>query len=299
LVLVQGDTTTAFGAALAAFYRRIPVAHVEAGLRTGNKHAPFPEEGNRLLTARLADYHFAPTEQARENLLKEGIPAPSIFVTGNTVLDALRLAVERIRREPPAIAGLPGRWSPDGPRRMVLVTAHRRENFGPRLESMCRGIAALARRFRAVDFVYPVHLNPQVREPVYRLLAGHENIHLIEPLDYLQFVALMDQSHLILTDSGGVQEEAPSLGKPVLVTRDTTERPEAVALGVVQLVGCDAEAIQAGVARLLEDRRAYEGMARAVNPYGDGHACERILEALAILLAPSASAEERSRRLAA
>ncbi len=300
MVVVQGDTSTAFCAALAAFYRRIPVGHIEAGLRTGDKYSPFPEEINRVLATRLADYHFAPTEQARQNLLGEGVSPQAISVTGNTVIDALQWVVQRVRRQPPEIPGLSlDRWAVGANRRMVLITGHRRENFGHRLESMCQAILTLARRFPTVDFVYPVHLNPHVRQPVHRLLAGRENIHLIEPLDYPQFVALMDQSCLILTDSGGVQEEAPSLGKPVLVTRDVTERPEAVAMGTVRLVGCDAETIVAGVTQLLEDRRAYETMARAINPYGDGTACTRILAAWDDILCSQCPQTTTSDRLVA
>jgi UDP-N-acetylglucosamine 2-epimerase (non-hydrolysing) len=279
-VLVQGDTTTVFCAALAAFYRRIPVGHVEAGLRTWNKYAPFPEEINRGLTTRLADYHFAPTEQARKNLLRDGVADEAIFVTGNTVIDALLLAVEKVRCRAPEIPGLARHVGGASGRRLVLITAHRRENFGAGFESICAAIAHLAGAYPDVDFVYPVHLNPQVREPVNRILAGRDNIHLIEPLGYLPFVWLMDQAHLILTDSGGVQEEAPSLGKPVLVMRETTERPEAVAMGTVRLVGTDPRRIVQEVSRLLDDADAYQTMARRVSPYGDGQACSRILNAL-------------------
>jgi UDP-N-acetylglucosamine 2-epimerase (non-hydrolysing) len=278
MVVVQGDTTTVFCAALAAFYHKIPVAHVEAGLRTWNSRSPFPEEINRVLTTRLAAHHFAPTEQARANLLRDGVASEAIFVTGNTVIDALQLAVHKVRRHPPAIPGLAtGFLRAARDRRVVLVTAHRRENFGPGFESLCSGIAELARRFPTVDFVYPVHLNPHVREPVQRILAGKANVHLIEPLEYLPFVALMDACHLVLTDSGGVQEEAPSLGKPVLVMRDTTERPEAVAMGTVRLVGTNAGQIVRHVGELLTDRSAYDAMSRAVNPYGDGRAVPRIV----------------------
>ncbi len=280
MVLVQGDTTTVFCAALAAFYRRIPVGHVEAGLRTWNKHSPFPEEANRVMTTRLADYHFAPTDQAERNLLAEDVPADKILVTGNTVIDALMLAIEKIREHPPEVSGLPPDFFAGRDRKLVLVTGHRRESFGEGFESICGAISELARQFPGVDFVYPVHLNPNVREPVYRLLADKPNVSLIEPQGDLQFVALMDRSTIILTDSGGVQEEAPSLGKPVLVMRDTTERPEAVATGTVRLVGTDASAIIENVSMLLKDPAAYNSMARAVNPYGDGRACERIVSAL-------------------
>ena len=280
LVIVQGDTTTTFCAALAAFYQRVPVAHVEAGLRTGNLEAPWPEEANRLLTTRLTGLHFPPTETSRQNLLAEGVPADRVFVTGNTVIDALFLAREKVRANPPPLPGLPDGLLADRRTPLVLITGHRRENFGPGFESICRAIAELAGRFPGTGFVYPVHLNPNVREPVRRILgrAEHGNVHLIEPLSYLPFVALMDRATLLLTDSGGVQEEAPSLGKPVLVMRDTTERPEAVEAGTARLVGTDAGTIVAAVARLLTDREAYAGMARAHNPYGDGHAAARIVE---------------------
>jgi len=284
LVLVQGDTTTVFCAALAAYYHRIPVGHVEAGLRTGDKYSPMPEEVNRVLTTRLADYHFAPTEQARQNLLAENVPDASIFVTGNTVIDALLLAVQKVRLRPTQVPGLTSDFLGKCGPRVVLITAHRRENFGQGFENICRAVGELAHRFPGVEFVWPVHLNPNVRQPVFRLLHGRANIHLIEPLDYLPFVALMDRSYLVLTDSGGVQEEAPSLGKPVLVMRDTTERPEAVAMGTVRLVGTDPLAIATGVGTLLEDPSAYHAMARAINPYGDGHACRRIVDALEEIL---------------
>ena len=282
LLLLQGDTTTVFAAALAAFYHGVPVGHVEAGLRTGNLHAPWPEEANRVLTSRLATLHFSPTETGRQHLLAEGVPAGSIFVTGNTVIDALFLALARIRVHPPPIPGLRAEtlagWNGTP---VVLITGHRRENFGAGFESICRAIAELARRFPQTQFVYPVHLNPNVREPVRRLLgADHAaNVHLIEPLPYLPFVALMDRATLILTDSGGIQEEAPSLGKPVLVLRDATERPEAVAAGTVKLVGTDFQTIVGEAGRLLRDREAYRAMARRHSPYGDGKATGRILDA--------------------
>ena len=279
LILVQGDTTTVFAAALAAFYRQVAVGHVEAGLRTGNKLSPFPEELNRVMTSRIADWHFAPTEGARQNLLAEGVDPARIFVTGNTVIDALQLALARIRRERPEVPGLPAGLMSDG-RPLVLITGHRRESFGAGFESICRAIATLADRFPETAFVYPVHLNPNVREPVFRLLGRRANVHLIEPLSYLPFVALLDRCTLALPDSGGVQEEAPSLGKPVLVMRDTTERPEAVAAGLARLVGSDAERIVAEVSSLLTDRAAYAAMVGKVNPYGDGHASERIVAAL-------------------
>ncbi len=286
MVVVQGDTTTVLAASLAAFYHQIPVAHVEAGLRTGNRFSPYPEEINRVLTSRLADLHFAPTERARENLLREGVPADRVFVTGNTVIDALLIAVERNRKSPPTIPGLPAwlqpaRLGPSRPR-IVLITGHRRENFGKGFEGICQAIATLAGRFPDVQFVYPVHLNPNVREPVQRILGNltGDNVHLIAPLPYLEFVALMDASYIILTDSGGVQEEAPSLGKPVLVMRDTTERSEAVEIGTVRPVGTAGDAIVGGVAALLENEGRRTVMANAVNPYGDGRACGRIVVAL-------------------
>jgi UDP-N-acetylglucosamine 2-epimerase (non-hydrolysing) len=284
LVLVQGDTTTVFCATLAAFYHRIPVGHVEAGLRTGDLSAPWPEEANRVLTSRLAALHFAPTEGARDNLLREGVPAGRIHVTGNTVVDALLMARERVRAAPPEVPGLPASAG-SGPRRLVLVTCHRRESFGPGLESICRALAELAARFPGVDFVYPVHPNPNVRGPVDaalgRLPGG--NVHLVNPLEYLPFVSLMDRCALLLTDSGGVQEEAPILGKPVLVLREVTERPEAVAAGAARLVGTDRQKIVAEVSRLLTDKRAYAEMAQVRHVYGDGHAAERIVEVCARL----------------
>ncbi len=298
-VLVQGDTTTVFCATLAAFYHHIPVGHVEAGLRTWNLQAPWPEEANRVLTSRLATLHFAPTETARQNLLNEGVPSEIIHVTGNTVIDALFLALEKIRKHPPAIPGLPGNSMEslmNAP--VVLITGHRRENFGDGFESICQAIAELARRFPEVHFVYPVHLNPNVREPVMRILsigkgvAGEgtvcslhtscsrrPNVHLIEPLSYLPFVSLMNRATLILTDSGGVQEEAPSLGKPVLVMRNTSERPEAVQAGTAKLVGTEMQSIVEESHRLLTNPQACAQKQRAHNPYGDGRAAERIVQA--------------------
>lgn len=284
LVLVQGDTTTVFCAALAAFYHRIPIGHVEAGLRTGNMQSPWPEEANRVLTTRLAALHFAPTESNRVNLLKENVPDVDIVVTGNTVIDALLLGLEQVRRAPVSIAGLPT-WlmAPDCRVPVVLVTGHRRENFGSGMESICHALAQLASHFPEMHYVYPVHLNPNVREPVQRILgsAGSDkvsgNVHLIEPLPYLSFIALMDRAKLILTDSGGVQEEAPSLGKPVLVMRDTTERPEAVLAGTVKLVGSSTEAIVRETTSLLVDDKRYQSMQRPYNPYGDGKAAARII----------------------
>ncbi|HQT94557.1 MAG: UDP-N-acetylglucosamine 2-epimerase (non-hydrolyzing) [Acidobacteria bacterium 21-70-11] len=285
LVLVQGDTTTTFCAALASFYRHIPVGHVEAGLRTGNLESPWPEEANRILTTRLARLHFAPTAGNRANLLREGVPGDRIVVTGNTVIDALFLALEIVKNARPAIPGLPD-GVVSGAQPLVLITGHRRENFGPGFEAICQAIAELARRFPDAAFVYPVHLNPNVRRPVDAILrfAGTANIHLIEPLSYLPFVAMMSRATVILSDSGGVQEEAPSLGKPVLVMRDTTERPEAVTAGTVKLVGTDRRAIVEEASRLLTDRVAYDAMARATNPYGDGKATGRIVAACASFL---------------
>jgi len=281
IVIVQGDTTTSFCAALSAFYRGIPVGHVEAGLRTWNKLSPFPEEINRVMTSRIADLHFAPTQWAKDNLLKEGVPDDRIFVTGNTVIDALHIAVEKVRENPPEIHGVPSHLlNGDGKRPLVLITGHRRENFGEGFRNICQAISELSARFPNTAFVYPVHLNPNVRTPVFDLLSGRDNVHLIEPLSYLPFVALMNRSTLVLTDSGGVQEEAPGLGKPVLVMRDTTERPEAVEAGTVKLIGTDRQMIINSVATLLSNREAYNAMAGASNPYGDGKACQRIAAAL-------------------
>ena len=281
IVIIQGDTTTTFCAALTAFYRQIPVGHVEAGLRTWNKFSPFPEEINRIMTSRLADLHFAPTQWSKDNLIKEGIADNRIFVTGNTVIDALHIAVEKVRKNPPEIPGLPSHMlNGDTKRPLVLITGHRRENFGEGFENICSAISQLSIRFTDADFVYPVHLNPNVQKPVFDILSGRDNIYLIEPLAYLPFVALMDRCRIVLTDSGGVQEEAPSLGKPVLVMRDTTERPEAVDAGTVRLVGTDIEKITDSVSELLTDAQAYAAMARAVNPYGDGKACQRIVNIL-------------------
>jgi UDP-N-acetylglucosamine 2-epimerase (non-hydrolysing) len=290
LLLVQGDTTTTLCGALAAFFRKVPVGHVEAGLRTFNLQAPWPEEGNRVLASRVTTLHFAPTDVSRRNLMAEGVPDENIVVTGNTGIDALFLARDKVLLNPPTIPGLPGILQPgtpcaDGSPRLVLITGHRRENFGDGFENICRSIAELARQFPDTHFVYPVHLNPNVREPVNRLLGAEAhsgvlpNVHLLEPLSYLPFVGLLERAYIILTDSGGIQEEAPSLGKPVLVMRDTTERPEGVDAGTVRLVGTNAATIVREVSRLLTDRNAYNHMARSHNPYGDGHATQRILEA--------------------
>jgi UDP-N-acetylglucosamine 2-epimerase (non-hydrolysing) len=281
IVLVHGDTTTTMAASLAAFYQRVPVAHVEAGLRTGNLLSPWPEEGNRKLTGSLAAVHFAPTERARQNLLAENVPDERIVVTGNTVIDAL-LHVRRLLETDPQLRADAEQHLPSliPGRRMLLVTGHRRESFGSGFERICAALAEIAYARPDIDVVYPVHLNPLVQEPVTRLLTGIPNVYLIEPLDYVPFVLLMDRAHLILTDSGGVQEEAPSLGKPVLVMRDTTERQEAVDAGVVRLVGTEVRAIVDGVSELLDDSAAYRSMSSGENPYGDGRACERIVNAL-------------------
>jgi UDP-N-acetylglucosamine 2-epimerase (non-hydrolysing) len=279
-VLVHGDTTTTFAAALAAFYRRIPVGHVEAGLRTGNRYAPFPEEINRTLTDALADLFFAPTETARANLRREGIPDERIVVTGNTVIDALFHIKNRLETDSGLRRDLDRRFGfLDPARRLILVTGHRRENFGAGFEAICAALAELGRR-PDVQIVYPVHLNPNVREPVQRILGECPNIHLTDPAEYLPFVYLMDKARIVITDSGGIQEEAPSLGKPVLVMREVTERPEAVEAGTVKLVGTDTATIVATAATLLDDADAYAAMSRAHNPYGDGKAGPRIRDAI-------------------
>lgn len=280
LVVVQGDTTTVFAVAMASFYAGVPVAHVEAGLRTGDLAQPYPEEANRRLTSVLADLHFAPTARARENLEREGVPAARIHVTGNTVVDALLSMADRIDRDPELFADLERRLPYGDGRRSILVTGHRRESFGQGFAAICEAIGRLAERHPDIDFVYPVHLNPKVRKPVQRRLGGIENIHLLEPVDYLSFVFLMRRCHLILTDSGGVQEEAPTFDKPVLVMRRKTERLEAVEAGASRLVGTSKEAIEAEVERLLSDPAAYREMSRAVNPFGDGAASQRIRDAI-------------------
>lgn len=281
LILVHGDTATTFAASLAAYYQQITVGHVEAGLRTGNIYSPWPEEANRKLTAALSNFHFAPTETAKNNLLKENVAIETILVTGNTVIDALQSAVQKIEADADLQHKLQQQFNFLKPnQRMILVTGHRRENFGGGFERICQALVSIAKKFTDVAIVYPVHLNPNVQKPVKRLLTNISNIHLIEPLDYLPFVYLMSQSHLILTDSGGIQEEAPSLGKPVLVMRDTTERPEAVEAGTVKLVGTRVEQIVDNVSRLLEDNIIYKQMSQAHNPYGDGQACGRITQFL-------------------
>lgn len=289
IVLVHGDTATTLATSLAAYYQQIPVAHVEAGLRTGNLYSPWPEEGNRKLTGALAHIHFAPTEQSKANLVREGVAEQSILVTGNTVIDALLEVADRLHRdgELRAKAAAPTEFL-DPSRKLILVTGHRRESFGTGFERICEALIDIAQQYPEVDIVYPVHLNPNVREPVNRLLNGIGNIHLIEPLDYLPFVHLMSRAHIILTDSGGIQEEAPSLGKPVLVMRDTTERPEAVAAGTVKLVGTDRNCIVRELNRLLNDPESYRAMSVAHNPYGDGQACQRIVQALLGLNAAAA-----------
>jgi UDP-N-acetylglucosamine 2-epimerase (non-hydrolysing) len=282
VVLVHGDTTTSMATSLAAYYLQIPVGHVEAGLRTHNIYSPFPEEVNRQVTARIAAYHFAPTELAKQNLLSEQISNDKITITGNTVIDALLSVVEKSRELPFAeklLQQLPFLHKIQA-HKLVLVTGHRRENFGQGFENICQALHELATMHPEIYFVYPVHLNPNVREPVNRILSKTDNVYLIEPQDYLPFVKLMDDSYIILTDSGGIQEEAPSLGKPVLVMRDTTERPEAVESGTVKLVGVDCEKIVETVNLLLSDEKTYNKMSRSHNPYGDGKASERILNRL-------------------
>ncbi|MGL4486021.1 MAG: non-hydrolyzing UDP-N-acetylglucosamine 2-epimerase [Yersinia sp. (in: enterobacteria)] len=281
VILVHGDTTTTLSTSLAAFYHRISVGHVEAGLRTGNLNSPWPEEANRQLTGHLAMYHFAPTENSRQNLLRERVPDSRIFVTGNTVIDALFWVRDRIMNNSDLKASLAENYPfLNTSKKMILVTGHRRESFGDGFERICSALAEIALKHPDVQVVYPVHLNPNVSEPVNRILKDIDNIILIDPQDYLPFVYLMAHAYLILTDSGGIQEEAPSLGKPVLVMRDTTERPEAVDSGTVLLVGTDTDKIVNAVTSLLTDESAYYHMTRAHNPYGDGHACQRILEAL-------------------
>ncbi len=284
IVLVHGDTTTSMAASLAAFYRQIPIGHVEAGLRTYNMLSPWPEEMNRQVTDRMCSYYFAPTEKSRRNLLQENIADEKIFVTGNTVIDALLMAVNIIEENQyiknSIIGELQAKGYTVGQRPYILVTGHRRENFGDGFLHICQAIRQIAAEHPEVDIVYPVHLNPNVQKPVYELLSGTPNIYLISPLDYLPFVYAMQHSTLLLTDSGGVQEEAPSLGKPVLVMRNTTERPEAVEAGTVRLVGTDADAIVENVSQLLHDQEVYRKMSESYNPYGDGHACERIVAAL-------------------
>ena len=300
VVLVHGDTTTSSAAALAAFYQQIPVGHVEAGLRTYNIYSPWPEEMNRQITGRIATYHFAPTSLSRENLLKENVDDCKITITGNTVIDALHMVVDRLKKD----GGLSEKQKEiliqagydvsrlDDDRRLVLITGHRRENFGEGFINMCTAFKTIAEKYPDVDFVYPMHLNPNVRKPIHQVFTGmdtlslgegwgeHHNFFFIEPLQYLEFVFLMEKSFIVLTDSGGIQEEAPGLGKPVLVMRNTTERPEAVDAGTVKLVGTDYSKIVKEVCTLLNDPQVYNQMSKAVNPYGDGKACERIIQTL-------------------
>ncbi len=279
-IFVHGDTATTFATTLAAYYQKVPVGHVEAGLRTGDLYSPWPEEGNRKLTGTLAKYHFAPTQWSQSNLVNEGIAKTDITVTGNTVIDALLWVAHKLDSDEQLHASIEAKLPKlDPTKRMVLVTGHRRENFGKSFDNICHAIRDLALR-GDVEVVYPVHLNPNVREPVDRILKGVPNIHLIEPLDYLPFVALMKKSAIILTDSGGIQEEAPSLGKPVLVMRDTTERPEAVTAGTVKLVGTNQDIIVSEITKLLDSDDAYLAMSFAHNPYGDGHACKHIIDSM-------------------
>lgn len=289
VLLVHGDTTTSMAVALAAFYQQISVGHVEAGLRTHNIYSPWPEEMNRQITGRIATYHFSPTPLSRENLLREGIDKSRILVTGNTVIDALYAVVNKMKDDVPLQLSLEkelkaagydtGRLVTEEGRRLVLITGHRRENFGDGFLHICRAIKMLSKKYPDVDFVYPMHLNPNVRKPIKEIFGENcqSNLFFIEPLEYLSFVYLMEKSHIVLTDSGGIQEEAPGLGKPVLVMRDTTERPEALEAGTVKLVGTDYDKIVSEVSSLLDDAQYYEKMSRAVNPYGDGKACERIV----------------------
>ena len=277
LMLVQGDTTTTLAAALAAYYHKIPVGHVEAGLRTGKKNDPFPEEINRCLTTQLADFHFAPTEVSRDNLLREGISSDNVIVTGNTVIDALLLTQTRLAEEPELALDPLGQT--DG-RRIILVTAHRRESFGLPFRRICEAIRAIAEERPDVLVVYPVHLNPNVQAPVREILGGVPNVRLLAPMDYVSFVACMQRAHILLTDSGGIQEEGPSMGKPVLVMREVSERPEAIAAGTACLTGTDPEKIVGIVSSLLDDAGHYQRMTSRPNPYGDGHAAERIVQFL-------------------
>ena len=292
VVLVHGDTTTSTASALAAFYQQIPVGHVEAGLRTHNIYSPWPEEMNRVITGRIASYHFSPTPLSRQNLLDEGVRESAITVTGNTVIDALYMVVDKIKSDKRLDEELKGILKTAGydinrlldGKKLVLITGHRRENFGDGFVSMCRAIQTLTKKYPNVDFVYPMHLNPNVRKPIYEVfgedLSNLGNMFFIEPLEYLSFVYLMEKSAIVLTDSGGIQEEAPGLGKPVLVMRDTTERPEALEAGTVKLVGTDYDKIVNEVSGLLDSQEYYEKMSKAINPYGDGKACSRIVKAL-------------------
>lgn len=288
VVLVHGDTTTTLAASLGAFYRHIPVGHVEAGLRTGNLHSPWPEEMNRCITDVVASWFFAPTEQARQNLLREGVPADKIVLTGNTVIDALLMVVQKLESNAMLMQQIAGQYPfLDPAKKLILVTGHRRESFGEKFASVCSALRHLANSRPDVQLIYPVHLNPQVQKPVQAILRGLPNVHLIEPQEYLSFVYLMKRAYFIITDSGGIQEEAPALGKPVLVTRDTTERPEAIEAGTAKLVGTDMNTIVEAVEQLLEDEVEYSRMAHAHNPYGDGKASERIVQTLEVVNAGS------------
>lgn len=280
IVLVQGDTTTVMAVSLVAFYHKIKIGHVEAGLRTFKKYSPFPEEMNRVLTSRIAELHFAPTEISKRNLIKEGILKNDIHITGNTVIDALFLATEKVKSENPKINGLPETYNLKELSPYLLITGHRRENFGQGFINICEAISNLANKYPNYNFIYPVHLNPNVQEPVKKLLSNKKNIFLLEPQTYLPFISLMMHSYIILTDSGGVQEEAPSLGKPVLVMRENTERPEAVTAGTVKLVGTSKSNIVNEVSKLIDSPEEYNKMANAVNPYGDGFASKRIKDIL-------------------
>lgn len=292
IVLVHGDTSTSTFAAIAAFYARIKVGHVEAGLRTHDRLSPWPEEMNRQITGRIADYHFSPTVLSRENLIKENVDEKSIFITGNTVIDALHIVVDRMKKDEGLVAEIDNELRLSGydverlsnGRKMVLITGHRRENFGDGFISMCSAIKDLALKYKDIDFVYPMHLNPNVRKPIQSIFGDlsdrKDNLYFIEPLEYLAFIRMMSKSCIVLTDSGGIQEEAPGLGKPVVVMRDTTERPEAVEAGTVKLVGTDYDKIVSTVSSLLDDSELYQSMSRAVNPYGDGKAAQRIVNIL-------------------
>jgi UDP-N-acetylglucosamine 2-epimerase (non-hydrolysing) len=283
LVLVHGDTTTTSATSLACFYQKIPVGHIEAGLRTGNIYSPWPEEMNRKLTGAIAKYHFAPTSTSQKNLINEGVPKSNILITGNTVIDALYMITDRIKKDKKLKFKIENEISKygytiDNKKRLILVTGHRRENFGSGFINICEALKNIALKYPDVDILYPVHLNPNVQKPVFKILSGIKNVHLIEPLDYLPFVYLMNEAYLIITDSGGIQEEAPSLGKPVLVMRDTTERPEAVTAGTVKIVGTKKEKIYKEASLLLDSKKLYVKMSKAHNPYGDGKACPRIVK---------------------
>lgn len=283
IVFVHGDTTTTSATSLSAFYEKIPVAHIEAGLRTGNIYSPWPEEMNRKLTGAITRYHFSPTETSKQNLLNENVPKKHIFVTGNTVIDALFMIVKRLKNDKKLTGKIEKEiiktgYNVNRKRKLILVTGHRRENFGEGFINICKALKDIAMKYKDIDILYPVHLNPNVQKPVYGLLSKVPNIFLIEPIDYLPFVYLMNKAFIIITDSGGIQEEAPSLGKPVLVMRNTTERPEAVTAGTVKLVGTDRKKILIETSRLIDNKNIYNKMAKAHNPYGDGKACPRIVK---------------------